>query len=244
MKKFKFLTLFLLSFWIKSSFAQIDLAIGNISAGYTQYNQNSGIVSGVYFDALNNGNSAAGAFRIALFLVDPNNFNNLYEVHSKNVGGQGGNSLLTYTNINIDFNNTSGIPAGNYRLLVSIDEDNVIPETDEFNNALYISTQGNNLYYNPLAVGIDETNSSLSSFNNYPNPAVTSTTINYQFETQPITASIRIYNLTGSLIQEIEIDDQQNNIEFSVAELNSGVYFYSLILDGKALKTNKLIVSH
>jgi hypothetical protein len=244
MKNFKLLSFFLLSFGAQTSTAQIDLAIGNISAGYNTYTPSTGIITGVYFDALNNGNGSAGAFRIALFLVDPNNFSNLYEVHSINVSGQSGNSLLQYTNITINFNNTSGIPSGNYRLLVSIDEDNVIAETNELNNALYLTTQGNNLTYNPTSVGIDEPKSNESFLSNYPNPVSTTSTITYKFNTQSKKASIRIYNLTGSIVQDIDIDDTENKLELSFTEYDSGVYFYSLIVDGQVLANKKLVVTH
>lgn len=244
MKTFNLLALFLLSLGIQKSFAQVDLAIGNLEAGLRTYDKSTGTVTGVYFDALNNENGAAGAFRIALFLVDPTNFDNNYEVYSMDVAGQSGNTLVEYTKIDVDFNNTSGIPAGDYRLLVSIDEDNAISETDETNNSLYITTMGNNLEYNPLPLSVNEFNDITPLVDNYPNPASSLTLIKYEFASQPKNSAIRIYNVAGSMIEEIVVDGKQGHVEFSVADINAGIYFYSLVADGKVLAMNKLVVTH
>ena len=92
-------------------------------------------------------------------------------------------------------------------------------------------------------VGINEADARNLNLTVMPNPFKGQTTFNvinngYNFTN----GSIKIYNPIGSLADEIAIGNTTSAYTYSNNKLSSGVYFYSLILDGKRAKTGKLIV--
>ncbi len=56
------------------------------------------------------------------------------------------------------------------------------------------------------------------------------------------TASIEFYDLPGRMVKRFKISPADNNIELHTGDLRSGSYLYSLIIDGRVVATNKLIV--
>jgi len=216
--------------------AQVDLAIGNIDAGWDTYNT-AGQITGVYFDVLNNENGSSGAFDVMVYLVNPNNSNESYVVYTYNdANGQNGNTVVTYTDIDIDFNDTPGIPAGEYRLAVCVDPDDDITETDENNNCLYISTQGNNLVYNPSTTGLDVYNNDAVSL--YPNPAQDFVSIRFNSELENYVLTVS--DITGKTVKSVVLTTAQ--AQLNVTDLTAGIYFYQVVsADGKVVSTGKLI---
>lgn len=96
-------------------------------------------------------------------------------------------------------------------------------------NALYNSIANNNF------------NSNISA--PFPNPANNNVSINYNISNKS-NASIKIHNVYGKLEKQLSLLDTKGVINFDVSDLPSGIYFYSLSLDGKIVKTNKLIIVH
>ncbi|MEA3476125.1 MAG: T9SS type A sorting domain-containing protein [Candidatus Cloacimonadota bacterium] len=90
--------------------------------------------------------------------------------------------------------------------------------------------------------------------NNYPNPFIESTTISFsatsllrQLADTPGQAKINIYNIKGQLVKQLSIDNRQSSIEWDGKSEEGilqppGFYFYSLEIDGKKVKTNKMIM--
>ncbi|MDQ3021218.1 MAG: SBBP repeat-containing protein [Bacteroidota bacterium] len=82
-------------------------------------------------------------------------------------------------------------------------------------------------------------------FQNYPNPFNPITTINYEL---PIVSNvaIKVYNILGKEINLL-INEKQNagkyEFEFDGSDLSSGIYFYSLEINGVIIDTKKLILS-
>jgi hypothetical protein len=238
MKTIKLLTIFFAIYLTQPAIAQVDLAIGNVNGGYDSYNSSTGKITGVYFDALNNENGKAASFRIAIFLVDPNDFNTRYEVHSINdSNGQNGNTVVEYTGIDIDFNNNKDIPEGDYRLLVWIDVDKSIFETTEDNNALYLTAKGSDLSFTPSSAGI-QNNGSLSNFiSAYPNPAFNE--INFSIDN--IThADAKFIDITGRTIKETILNQGNNNVDIS--DFATGIYYCQLLdADKKIIAVKKIV---
>ena len=84
-------------------------------------------------------------------------------------------------------------------------------------------------------VNVSEINET-SSFNVYPNPAsdfVKVTTVNGQQST------VRIYNILGMLVEEIEINS--NETEINVSDYNPGVYFFNIQTENGNV-TKKIVV--
>ncbi|MBQ3596060.1 MAG: T9SS type A sorting domain-containing protein [Bacteroidales bacterium] len=84
-------------------------------------------------------------------------------------------------------------------------------------------------------VNVSEINET-SSFNVYPNPAsdvVKVTTVNGQQTT------VRIYNILGMLVEEIEINS--NETEINVSDYNPGIYFFNIQTENGNV-TKKIVV--
>jgi len=80
-------------------------------------------------------------------------------------------------------------------------------------------------------------------YQNYPNPFNPITQIKYNLaETTDIKLSI--YNINGQLVSELVNGTKQAGqhvVDFDGSRFNSGVYYYTLEVDGKAM-TKKMIL--
>ena len=96
---------------------------------------------------------------------------------------------------------------------------------------------------------VDEAESD-AELSNYPNPFSEITTIKYNVKSinSFSKAEIRITDVLGKEIKTILIKDKglavsvDNSFRLDKSNLKSGIYFYSLLVDGKMLKTMKMIV--
>ncbi|MEN8958426.1 MAG: T9SS type A sorting domain-containing protein [Flavobacteriales bacterium] len=83
-----------------------------------------------------------------------------------------------------------------------------------------------------------------SLFQNYPNPASGITTISYSLENES-SALIEMIDITGKKVFT-SVQGKRNpgnySLEINTADLNSGIYFYSLIVNGDRI-TKKMIVT-
>jgi hypothetical protein len=77
----------------------------------------------------------------------------------------------------------------------------------------------------------------------YPNPATTHVFIEYDviFVKE---AKLQIYNSIGAVVYTKTLTERQDNIKISVSEYKNGLYFCSLKIDGKLLKTRKILINH
>ncbi|MDR0438350.1 MAG: tail fiber domain-containing protein [Bacteroidales bacterium] len=80
---------------------------------------------------------------------------------------------------------------------------------------------------------------------NIPNPFNSATTITYQLAENATNAKICIYNLTGKQLQCYNLPTTQgeNAVEVRASSLQSGMYLYSLIVDGKLIDTKRMILT-
>ena len=96
-------------------------------------------------------------------------------------------------------------------------------------------------------------NSSDSLLTNYPNPFMPTTTIGYKIKNstnQPDSVNVSIYNVKGKLIRTL-FNDFQNSGEYTLewngkndddVQVESGVYFYKLEINGNQLETKKMLL--
>ncbi|MEO8664313.1 MAG: T9SS type A sorting domain-containing protein [Ignavibacteria bacterium] len=79
---------------------------------------------------------------------------------------------------------------------------------------------------------------------NYPNPFNPKTIINYQLSMSGL-ATLKIYNSLGAQIETL-LNKKQNpgsySVEFDGSNYPSGVYYYTMYLNGNMMKTNKMIL--
>jgi len=79
---------------------------------------------------------------------------------------------------------------------------------------------------------------------NYPNPFNPSSTIKYQVANGGL-IELSVYNTLGQEVMKL-VNENQNagsySVEFEGANLTSGVYFYTLLADGKRIDTKKMVL--
>jgi hypothetical protein len=78
--------------------------------------------------------------------------------------------------------------------------------------------------------------------NVYPNPASQSASFDYVLLNPSVEAKITIRNVLGNVVAERLLDVHQQTVSININHLVTGIYFYTLSLDGKNIVTKKLIV--
>lgn len=94
-------------------------------------------------------------------------------------------------------------------------------------------------------VGITEHSSNFSLSQNVPNPFTSETTIAYNLKTPAKNVSLFIYNLAGVKVFEkaqTNVGAGRYTVEVSNSNFASGIYFYSLNVDGNQI-TKKMVVT-
>ncbi|OFY47495.1 MAG: hypothetical protein A2W85_02190 [Bacteroidetes bacterium GWF2_41_31] len=76
----------------------------------------------------------------------------------------------------------------------------------------------------------------------YPNPAINFVSLNYTLVPGVKSASIRISNILGTVVSEMNLNLNSNSTRVDVSQLDGGIYFYSVILNGERLSTKKLVI--
>ncbi len=76
----------------------------------------------------------------------------------------------------------------------------------------------------------------------YPNPAADFALVDYQFSGNNQEVKIAFYNVLGLVVKEVDLDRDDRSAKISLKELNSGLYMYQLLVDGKPVATKKLMV--
>jgi trimeric autotransporter adhesin len=135
-----------------------------------------------------------------------------------------------------------------------------VQELSKMNDAKDSAIQQQNIKINDLQNQINElkamivpnqstANSQLSTLSsaslsqNIPNPFSSSTTISYSIPQQFSSAKIIITDKNGNALKQINISNNKGNVTVDAATLSSGVYQYSLYVDGKLIATKQLVVS-
>lgn len=76
---------------------------------------------------------------------------------------------------------------------------------------------------------------------NRPNPFDKFSVIEYQIPDNK-TGVIQITDASGKAVRQIQLTDTNGQVEVDAGQLTNGVYYYSLIIDGKIAKTEKMII--
>jgi hypothetical protein len=78
---------------------------------------------------------------------------------------------------------------------------------------------------------------------NSPNPFTSTTTIKYMLPSTFQSAFMTIKNVNGKAVKTYTLSAQNGNVVLDGGELAAGVYFYSLVVDGKTVETKKMVLS-
>jgi hypothetical protein len=77
---------------------------------------------------------------------------------------------------------------------------------------------------------------------NEPNPFSEQTTINYSLPDNTVKAQMLFYNAEGKLIQSTELTQKgKGTLNVFASDLSSGIYTYTLVVDGKIIETKKMV---
>jgi carboxypeptidase T len=92
--------------------------------------------------------------------------------------------------------------------------------------------------------GIDElTENSMVLFQNIPNPTSSDLTIQYLLPSSIKTADLVVYNEMGQLVFTTAVSNTERQINLSIDNLSSGVYFYHLQTNDQRSETKMMVVS-
>ena len=89
--------------------------------------------------------------------------------------------------------------------------------------------------------GVNEVPAAVTLSNAYPVPARDVVNFDYNFATN-VDAQLAIYNMMGQEVMRNNIDGISGQASINVSDLTDGVYFYSLIVNGKTEKSSKFVV--
>jgi len=93
-------------------------------------------------------------------------------------------------------------------------------------------------------LGVDEMNKIGGSISNaYPNPTNMSVSMKYDINEFSNNGTIVFYDILGKAVKTVALNDKKGTAKINVDDLNSGIYFYSFLVDGKAISTKKLVIS-
>lgn len=98
-------------------------------------------------------------------------------------------------------------------------------------------------YYTGSGVGIDPTANTTTISKAYPNPAKDYFQLDYNFDNAN-NASVEILNVVGSVVRSQSIQGLNGTAKIDISELNNGVYFYNVVVDGRKVASKKLVVQH
>jgi len=97
-----------------------------------------------------------------------------------------------------------------------------------------------NVVFTKSGVSVNE-NTAMRFGQAYPNPA--SSVVNFDYNLNPSDkASVSVYNLLGQEVMSQQVNSLQGSLSLSVADLNDGIYFCNLFVNGSAVKTEKFVV--
>ena len=77
----------------------------------------------------------------------------------------------------------------------------------------------------------------------YPDPATTRATVKYTLPYGSIANTLVIYDILGHCLSDYTLVNTAGEININCQGLSSGVYFYSLVFDGKTILTRKMVVA-
>ncbi|MDP4281473.1 MAG: T9SS type A sorting domain-containing protein [Bacteroidota bacterium] len=100
-----------------------------------------------------------------------------------------------------------------------------------------------NINYAHFPVGIENSGTDTFILDASPNPANTHILVDYRF-TCGLTGNIVIRDLTGVVWEKVPLTGNSGKANIYTGDLKDGVYLYSLIEEGIALRTKKFIVRH
>ncbi|MEQ9439445.1 MAG: T9SS type A sorting domain-containing protein [Cyclobacteriaceae bacterium] len=76
----------------------------------------------------------------------------------------------------------------------------------------------------------------------YPNPVSSVASIDYSLASKLTPATITVHNILGDRVLELPLDASETNLKLPIEQLQNGIYFYTLQVNGKSINTKKFVV--
>jgi len=96
-----------------------------------------------------------------------------------------------------------------------------------------------NVVFNKSGVGVAENSHSMKLGEAYPNPSSSTVRFDYAFDGDLCAV---VCNLLGQEVMRQELNVNNGQMNFSVADLQDGIYFCTMMVNGRACATQKFIV--
>lgn len=80
-----------------------------------------------------------------------------------------------------------------------------------------------------------------TSFNLFPNPNNGNMVLDYDLGTIN-NAVIKLYDITGKFIKSYKLDTGKGMLEMNEQNLHNGIYFYHILVEGKTIKADKIVI--
>ena len=96
-----------------------------------------------------------------------------------------------------------------------------------------------NVVFHKSGVGVVENSRPMTMGKAFPNPASSVVHFNYSFDGN---LSAVVYNLLGQEVMRQELNANDGQMNISVAGLQDGIYFCTMMVDGRACTTQKFVV--
>ncbi|HEX5167902.1 MAG TPA: T9SS type A sorting domain-containing protein [Cyclobacteriaceae bacterium] len=77
----------------------------------------------------------------------------------------------------------------------------------------------------------------------YPNPATNFAFVDYKMDQDNTKAKIILHNVLGNSVGEYDLQPTETKAKIQTSDLNPGIYFYTLYVNGEAVMTRKIVVN-
>ena len=91
--------------------------------------------------------------------------------------------------------------------------------------------------------GIKQNVNNYNVSNIAPNPASSNVSLSYDLKNNSQPATIKIYNMLGTLVKTTPLETYSTNTKMDITSLEEGMYFYSVTVGSKVVKTSRLVVA-
>jgi hypothetical protein len=78
---------------------------------------------------------------------------------------------------------------------------------------------------------------------NVPNPLSNTTSIRYNIPTTSANAQLMINDFNGKMIKQLTLQPGAGVVNIDASTMSTGAYSYTLVIDGKAIATKKMIIA-
>ena len=80
-----------------------------------------------------------------------------------------------------------------------------------------------------------------TSFNLFPNPNNGTMVLDYNLGNYT-DAKVNVFDITGKVISTYKLSDTKGMLQMNEQSLNNGIYFYSILVGEKTIKTDKIVI--